>query len=182
MRRTVSLMLILSVLLVACVAAPPAGPAGKADTATTASVTHKPTATLRPTRTPVPQPYDERADAHADLAAALDASRADGKYVLIDFGANWCPDCLSLAALFEAKEIKPFLDEHYRVVHVDVGKWDKNLNLSEQYGKVIDNGIPAVVILKPDGAVVTTTADGSLANARTATVDDILSFLKEWAP
>lgn len=125
-------------------------------------------------------PYDEQADPKADIAAALERAQADSKLVLLDFGANWCPDCIVLAALFEDPSVKPYLDEHYHVVHIDVGYWDKNLDVSEQYGKPIDKGIPAVVVLTPDGEMVATTKAGELANARTATAQDILAYLHQW--
>lgn len=35
------------------------------------------------------KPYDERANAAQDIQAALDESRASGKLVLLEFGANW---------------------------------------------------------------------------------------------
>ena len=41
-------------------------------------------------------PYDEAADASADVAAALKRAATEGKAVLLTFGANWCPDCRTL--------------------------------------------------------------------------------------
>ena len=128
----------------------------------------------------VQNPYDENADPNADIAAALDSAKADSKLVLLDFGANWCPDCIVLATLFEDESVKPYLDEHYHVVHIDVGHWDRHLDVSDQYGKPIEKGIPAVVVLKPDGTIIATTKAGELANARTATAQDILAYLHQW--
>src|SRR4051794_25193406 len=42
-------------------------------------------------------PYDEKADPHKDVAAAFAQAKQDSKYVLLDFGANWCLDCRVLA-------------------------------------------------------------------------------------
>ena len=61
-----------------------------------------------------------------------------------------------------------------------VGYWDKNLDISQKYENPIENGIPAVVVLAPDGEIIATTKDGSLANARTAAAQDILAHLKMW--
>jgi len=36
-----------------------------------------------------------------------------------------------------------FLDDHFHVVNVDVGNWDRNLDVSQRYGSPIDGGIPA---------------------------------------
>ena len=47
--------------------------------------------------------------------------------------------------------------------------------------KVIDVGIPSVVILDAKGAKLVDTAGGELADARRYTADDIVSFLSQWA-
>ena len=36
-----------------------------------------------------PEPYDENANAAQDIHAALNESRASGRLVLLEFGANW---------------------------------------------------------------------------------------------
>lgn len=124
--------------------------------------------------------YDVDADAKQDIAHALAIAKAEQKLVLIDFGADWCPDCVVLSRIFESKEVKPYLDEHYVVVRVNVGQWDANLDVSSQYGDPIKKGIPAVVVLSPEGRQLATTGDGSLANARSATRQEILNVLTQW--
>jgi len=127
-------------------------------------------------------PYDANADPAKDIAAALVAAQAGHKYVLLDFGANWCPDCLVLAQLFEDPAVKPFLEAHFVVARVDVGQWDRNLDIAARYDNPIAVGIPAVVVLDTSGKMVATTKAGELANARTATAQDILACLQKWAP
>src|SRR5207247_10443822 len=126
-------------------------------------------------------PYDQHADAHKYTLTALTEARADGKLVLLDFGANWCLDCIVLSHLFEDKTVHPFLDDNFHVVSIDVGNWDRNLDVSQQYGSPIDNGIPAVVILTGSGDVIASTKSGALSDARTATAREVLDSLKGWA-
>jgi len=125
--------------------------------------------------------YDVHADAQKDIARALAQAKKENKRVLVDFGADWCPDCVVLAHIFDDAQVKPFLDDHFVVVHVNVGQWDANLDVSEKYGDPIAKGIPAVVVLSPDQKIVASTGGGELANARTATKQDILTFLRQWA-
>lgn len=141
-----------------------------------------PEATLVPPTTSAVSdaPYNENANAGNDIVKALAQSEKDGKLVLLDFGANWCPDCVVLGTLFEDPAVQPFLDENFRVVRIDVGYWDKNLDIAEQYGNPIANGIPAVVVLAPTGDMIASTNDGALANARTATAQDVLTYLQTW--
>ena len=125
-------------------------------------------------------PYDEAANPQKDIEAALASAQQDGKLVLLDFGANWCPDCVVLSTLFEDPSVQPYLQDHFYVVKIDVGEWDKNLDISQQYGDPIANGIPAVVVLAANGDIIATTKDGALANARTATAQGILGYLERW--
>jgi thioredoxin 1 len=125
--------------------------------------------------------YDPRADPTVAIDQALKQAKADHKRVLLDFGADWCPDCQVLAQLFDDPKVKPFLDAHYHVVRIDVGRWDNNLDVANRYGNPIEKGIPAVVILDADANTITSTAGGELANARTATANDILIYIQQWA-
>jgi protein disulfide-isomerase len=125
-------------------------------------------------------PYDQAADARKDIATALSQAGADHKLVLLDFGANWCLDCVVLSKLFEDETVQPFLRDHFHMVSIDVGQWDRNLDVSRQYGSPIDSGIPAVVVLAPDGRIIASTKNGALADARTATAKEILGYLKGW--
>ncbi len=125
-------------------------------------------------------PVDEAADARKDIGAALAAAKADGKFVLLDFGANWCPDCIMLSRLFETNSVKPFLTDNFHVVKINVGRFNVNTNITEEYDNPIGKGIPAVVVLNPEGKVLATTRGGELANARTATAQEILDQLKRW--
>ena len=166
----VMLLLIISAALLAGCAAPAAQPTLTA----TAKPAPKKVATL-------PRPYNEKADPAQDIAAALKQAATEHKRVLLDFGANWCPDCLVLSMHFDNAQVKPFLDQHFVVVKIDVGKWDKNLEIAKQYGNPIKLGIPAVVVLDEDGKQIASTADGALASASTSKPQDILAYLKQWA-
>ncbi len=173
-----ALLLVVSVagVLVAC------SPKPNAESSPARGAAATPPSTAATNRSPLLRPFDEKADSRKDIAAALARARSDRKHVLLDFGANWCPDCLVLANLFEDPAVKPFLEAHFHLVKVSIGLRDTNLDLAQEYGNPIEKGIPAVVVLDPQGEVMTTTKGGELANARTATPEEILAYLKQWAP
>ena len=127
-------------------------------------------------------PYDEQADAHKDIAAALALAKKDGKNVFLDFGGNWCGDCQVLAKLFEEPAVKPFREANFHLVSIDVGRFNKNLDIDKEYGGVIAKGVPAVVILDPSGKMIDSTKDGSFESARKFTPEELLGHLKNWAP
>ncbi|WBP91388.1 thioredoxin family protein [Kitasatospora cathayae] len=128
-----------------------------------------------------PAGYDPNRDAAADLKAALALSAGDQRPVLIDFGANWCPDCKVLDKLFRSEQVAPLLRDDYRVVAVDVGRFDHNLDLAAQYVDLQLSGIPALVVLSPDGAVRTASNDGAFSNARSMTANTVAAYLKRWS-
>lgn len=129
---------------------------------------------------PVPTTYDASADAPAEVAAALAQSRRDGRPVLVEFGAAWCADCQALAQRVGDPGVKLLLQRDYRMVTVDVGHYDRNTALAARWIDLKRSGIPALVVLNPDGSVRATTADGSFANARTLSSDAIANRLVGW--
>lgn len=121
-------------------------------------------------------PYDESANAGADLQRALAAAQADRNDVLLVFGANWCPDCRELDKALNGNS-HALIAGHFEVVKIDVGKFDKNINLANQYGNPIRMGIPAVVVLTADNRIVYSSKGGELANARKMGDTGIYDFL-----
>ncbi len=73
--------------------------------------------------------YNERADAHAEIKEALEKAAAGHKRVIVVFGANWCYDCHVLDAAFHREDLAAILAANYEVVHVDIGKGEKNQDL-----------------------------------------------------
>ena len=120
-------------------------------------------------------------DPAKDIAAALQQARADQRAVLIDFGADWCPDCRVLGKLFEDQTVAPFLAANFHVVHVDIGRRDKNGDVVARYGASSGDWIPAIVVLAADGTVVARTDDEVRLTRRT-TPAELLARLQQWAP
>jgi protein disulfide-isomerase len=79
-------------------------------------------------------PYDESADAKADIGAALAEATQSKLPVLVVFGANWCGDCKMLDAAFKNGVAAPLIAKNFHVVKVNVGKFDRNTDIAELYG------------------------------------------------
>jgi thioredoxin 1 len=110
-------------------------------------------------------PYDEAADPHVALRSALVEARSQHKDVLVIFGANWCEDCRDLDKAMHGSSAS-LIDPLFVVVKINVGNFDKNLDLAARYGNPIQKGIPAAVLVTPTDKVVYSTKAGELANAR----------------
>ncbi|MGZ5178940.1 MAG: thioredoxin family protein [Ramlibacter sp.] len=121
-------------------------------------------------------PYDEAADAKAQVRAALADAGPAGLPVLVVFGANWCPDCRVLDQSFRQGASAALIHQHFRVVKVDVGRFDRNTDLAQAYGVPLKKGIPAVAVLSPAGKVLYTTRSGELADARSMGEQGIYDF------
>lgn len=123
-------------------------------------------------------PYDPGRDARADIALATQMAAAQGKLVLLDFGANWCPDCLVLDELYLDPAVATLLADEYVLVTIDVGEWDHNMDISADYNNAADLGIPALVVLQPDGTIIADTSDGSFASASGFSPADVAAYLQ----
>jgi thiol-disulfide isomerase/thioredoxin len=127
-----------------------------------------------------PSPYNETADAHADVAAAVARAKAKKKLLLIDFGGNWCPDCRALAATIELPKAKPFIAKYYELVYVDVGRKDKNLDIAAQYGIANLKGVPAIAVVAPDGRILNQGREFVLTTAKSWGTQAVIEQLADW--
>ncbi|CAM3936991.1 thioredoxin family protein [Roseateles saccharophilus] len=113
-----------------------------------------------------PAIYDEGADAKAALRATLAEAAQARLPVLVVFGANWCGDCRMLDNSFKHGPSAPLIAKSFKVVKVDVGRFDRNVDIAETYRVPLKKGIPAVAVLSPEGKLLYATEGGELADAR----------------
>lgn len=126
--------------------------------------------------------YSPGSDAHAEIKHALEEASRLHKRVIVVFGANWCYDCHVLDTAFHRQDIATLLARNYEVVHVDVGRGDKNQDLMEQYQVPMKKGIPGLAILDSDGKLLISQKNGEFENARALGPEDLLAFLNKWTP
>jgi thiol-disulfide isomerase/thioredoxin len=134
--------------------------------------------------TPLPYPYIETADANRMVAAVHDAALASHRLLLIDLGGNWCGDCRVLAGAMTLPALKAFVDAHYVVVNVDVGQFDKNLQIPAHYGiHQRLEGVPSLLIVDPHtDRLVDKGHVAALADARSMTPQALADWLAKWTP
>ncbi len=125
-----------------------------------------------------PLPYDESVDAKAALQQALSSAKAGQRPVLVIFGANWCEDCRVLDQALKTGRNATLVSREFEVVKVDVGRFNRNLDIARAYGDPIKKGIPAAVVLSPDNHVLYATKAGELADARRMSETGIYDFFE----
>ena len=121
-------------------------------------------------------PYDESADAKADVQRAFDTAAKTQRPVLVIFGANWCKDCRALDAALKASANAELIGKEFVVVKVDVGNFDRHLDIAERYGNPIKKGIPAASVVSPRQELLYATRGGELANAREMSETGVYDF------
>jgi thiol-disulfide isomerase/thioredoxin len=129
----------------------------------------------------VAQPYDEKADADAAVTAAFEKAKRSQKLVLLDLGGNWCPDCIVLANFLQLPEIKQFTEKHYEIVAVDVGRFNRNLQVPARFGFTERlKGVPTVLVATPDGKLVNQGNVFAFTDARHMTPKALADYIAKW--
>ncbi len=91
-------------------------------------------------------------------------------------------DCHALEAQMQKPELAALIRKNYVVVRIDVGRFDKNLDVGEQYGVPIKRGIRALAVLDSHRNVLYAQDQGQFANARHMTYESFKGFFEQWKP
>jgi thioredoxin-related protein len=134
-----------------------------------------------------PALYDPKADARAQVEAAVARARRDHARVLIQFGFEGCSWCHRLHALFEQDpEIRKLLRDEYVLVLVDIHARHADELLREVKGVLAPEelqkavGFPFLGVLDGDGKVVTAQPTGPLEKGNGHDPARAKEFLARW--
>lgn len=98
--------------------------------------------------------YDEKADAAAVIREARARAKAENKRVLVMWGENMCGFCVFLNDLLKHDpKVHPLVQSEFEWVKVNIGKFDKNIELAQYYDTPLLEqgfGAPALTIIDPD--------------------------------
>ena len=125
--------------------------------------------------------FDAEADARENVAAARAHATRRGKFLIVIFGANWCMDCRTLYRRLNSREVADYTDDLFDFAHVDVGNFDRNLDVTKDLGVSLERGIPVALAFNRDGALIGTTNNGELDPARFYSSKQILRFVRNIA-
>ncbi|MDC0453835.1 thioredoxin family protein [Gammaproteobacteria bacterium] len=130
--------------------------------------------------TPLPLPYDEKVVDSLALDEFIDMSISRGKQPVIIFGGNWCPDCRILEGTLVMPTIKKFLQQHYQIMHIDIGRYNRNMDLMDHLNIESKKGVPRVVILDLEKNIVNSSTSSEWTTARDRKQQEIYNYFQKF--
>ncbi len=140
----------------------------------------KPTGLPAQQAVPDPRPYDTAANADAQVDAAFARARTSGKLVLLDLGANWCPDCRMLNSDLHMPQVAAWKDSHFETVMVNVDRFNVNMDIPKRYGVTLHQ-VPTVLVLTPNGRLLDPDGIEALGDARGMAPQAVVDLISSWA-
>lgn len=126
--------------------------------------------------------FSDTADARQEIREAILKANAEHKHVLLDFGGNWCADCQLLNIYFHDPGNASLLAANYVVVEVNIGEYDKNLDIAQKYGIPLKLGVPAMAVLDGKGHLLYAQRNGEFEKMRKLDSSAVTAFLEKWKP
>jgi hypothetical protein len=74
------------------------------------------------------------------------------------------------------------LADNFVLVDVNVGRYDKNLDLAQKYGIPLQKGVPALAVLDAHGRVIYSQRQGEFEAMRKMDPNSVTEFLEHWKP
>lgn len=125
--------------------------------------------------------YNPKANAKADIDAAVAKAKKEGKHVFIQVGGNWCSWCIAFHKLVDATpELKDYLNSNYETVLVNYSQDNKNPAVMASLGYPGRFGFPVFVILDGNGKVIHIQNSAYLEEGKGHSVKKVMEFLKGW--
>ncbi|HXC97359.1 MAG TPA: thioredoxin family protein [Edaphobacter sp.] len=124
--------------------------------------------------------YSAEADPKTDIAAALQQAITEHKRVMLVFGGDWCGDCQVLEIYLHQSPNLDLFEKNFLLVHVDIGHYDKNLDIAEKYNIPLKKGVPALAVLDSGGKLLYSQQDAEFGDMRYMYPNSVTDFLNKW--
>jgi thiol-disulfide isomerase/thioredoxin len=131
---------------------------------------------------PEASPFDPKADAKAEVDAALVRAKTGNRMALIVMGANWCHDSRALAGWFAQPRFAAMIVSRYELVYVDVGYKDRNIDIARRFGLKSIKGTPTVMIVNGNGKLLNKKDSPTWRNAASRSEQAIYKAFAEFTP
>jgi thioredoxin-related protein len=127
--------------------------------------------------------YNPTANAKADVKAAVEKAKKEGKHVLLQIGGNWCIWCMRFNEKATTNDtLKTELEKDFVVYHLNYSKENKNEEILAELGFPQRFGFPVFVVLDGNGNRLNTQNSEYLEEGKGYSMKKIFNFLKQWSP
>ena len=72
------------------------------------------------------------------------------KFLMVEFGADWCSDCAQLSKSLEDEKRRDQFQKEFEVLYVDVGEFNRNLDIAKSLGIDVTEAIPTAAFFPPN--------------------------------
>ena len=126
--------------------------------------------------------FQSSVDPLADVQQALGRAGDDGRLALVVLGANWCHDSRALASRLHRSPLAEVIQQHYELVFVDVGFYDKGRAVTQQFGVAHYYATPTVLIIDPSNQQLVNDEDRHIwGNAFNIDMSESVQYFEKWA-
>jgi thioredoxin-related protein len=125
--------------------------------------------------------YDPKANAEADINAAVAKAKKENKHVFVQVGGNWCIWCIRFHALVDSvPALKTYLNTNYETVMLNWSPENKNEAILKKYNYPGRFGFPVFLILDGNGKLLHTQNSSYLEEGKGHSAKKVIEFLKSW--
>ncbi len=121
-------------------------------------------------------------DPLADVQGALSRAGDADRLALIVLGADWCHDSRALAARLHRSPLAAVIRQHYELVLVDVGFYERGRAVAQQFGVPHYYATPTVLIVDPSSGQLVNDEDRHIwGNAYRIEMAESVEYFEKWA-
>ena len=71
------------------------------------------------------------------------------------------------------------MNNHYQVLHIDVGRYDKNMNLISYFGVAKEEGVPRVLVFDKNKNLLNSSSTKEWTTVRDRKMQDVFDYFQE---
>jgi len=126
--------------------------------------------------------FQPSVDPLADVQQALGRADDGDRLALVVLGANWCHDSRALASRLHRPPLAELIQQHYELVFVDVGFYEKGRAVVQQFGVAHYYATPTVLIIDPSNRALVNDEDRHIwGNAASIDMSSSFQYFERWA-
>jgi thiol-disulfide isomerase/thioredoxin len=130
-------------------------------------------------KTPLPLPYNGVVYKEVEVDLFINDAIKDSKQPIIIFGGNWCPDCRILSGTIKMPSIESFINKHYKILYIDVGRYDINMGLMDYFGIAKEKGVPRVLVFDLNKNIINSSTTKEWTTARDRKQQEIFNYFQD---